>query len=92
MPGLVECDVVGPICETGDFLARQRPLPEVAQDDLMAIFSAGAYGMSMTLNYNDHGKPAEVLVDGDQVTVINERQRLVSMLETERQARTLELT
>lgn len=91
LPDLSLCDVVGPICETGDFLARQRLLPEVSQGDLMAIFSAGAYGMSMTLNYNDHGRPAEVLVDGGQATVINERQRLAALLETERQPRELSL-
>ena len=59
LPDLVNCDVVGPICETGDFLARSRSLPEVAQGDLMAIFSAGAYGVSMASNYNDHGRPAK---------------------------------
>ncbi len=82
-PGLIECDVVGPICETGDFLARSRFLPSVAQGDLLAVYSAGAYGMSMTSNYNDHGRPAEVLVDGDRALVINERQPLISLLETE---------
>ncbi len=91
LPGLVDCDVVGPICETGDFLARGRPLPEVAQGDLLAIFSAGAYGVSMASNYNDHGRPAEVLVDGRRATVIAERQSLAALLETERQPRELEL-
>lgn len=89
LPDLVECDVVGPICETGDFLARGRPLPEVAQGDLLAVFSAGAYGVSMASNYNDHGRPAEILVDGDRATVIAERQSLASLLETERQPREL---
>ena len=88
---LVECDVVGPICETGDFLARGRFLPLVEQDDLLAVFSAGAYGMSMASNYNDHGRPAEVLVDGERVYVVNERQILSSLLETERVARELDL-
>jgi diaminopimelate decarboxylase len=53
----------------------------------VAIFSAGAYGMSMASNYNDHGKPAEVLVDGDRVTLIGERQSLASLMETERAPR-----
>ncbi len=89
LPGLVECDVVGPICETGDFLARSRPLPEMAQGDLLAVFSAGAYGVSMASNYNDHGRPAEVLVDGANATVIAERQLLADLLETERSPRAL---
>ncbi len=90
LPDLVDCDVVGPICETGDFLARGRPLPEVAQGDLLSVFSAGAYGVSMASNYNDHGRPAEVLVDGDRATVIAERERLSGLLETERRSRRLE--
>jgi diaminopimelate decarboxylase len=85
------CDVVGPICETGDFLARSRALPPIAQGDLLAVFSAGAYGMSMASNYNDHGRPAEVLVDGETATVINERQTLAQLMETERAPRELAL-
>ena len=65
--------MVGPICETGDFLARGRSLPPLERGDLLAVFSAGAYGMSMASNYNDHGRPAEVLVDGGRATVIAER-------------------
>ncbi len=91
LPGLIDCDVVGPICETGDFLARDRPLPEVAQGDLLSVFSAGAYGVSMASNYNDHGRPPEVLVDGSRATVIAERQPLADLLETERRPRRLEL-
>lgn len=91
LPDLIDCDVVGPICETGDFLARGRPLPEVAQGDLLAVFSAGAYGVSMASNYNDHGRPAEVLVDGAKATVIAERQPLASLLEAERRPRDLDL-
>lgn len=91
LPGLERCDVVGPICETGDFLARDRLLPPIAQDDLVAVFSAGAYGISMASNYNDHGRPAEVLVDGERVRLINERQSLAALLETERAPRELPL-
>jgi diaminopimelate decarboxylase len=92
LPDLRDTEVVGPICETADFLARDRPLPEdVAQDDLLAVFSAGSYAMSMTSNYNDHGRPAEVLVDGDRAILINERQTLASLLETERVPRELDL-
>lgn len=87
--GLEVCDVVGPICETGDFLARARALPSVAQGDLLAVFSAGAYGMSMASNYNDHPRPAEVLVDGDRARVIHERVPLAVRLESERLPREL---
>jgi diaminopimelate decarboxylase len=89
LPGLHPCDVVGPICETGDFLARSRELPPVQRGDLIAVFSAGAYGMSMSSNYNDHGRSAEVLVDGKRAVVINERQKLAALLETERTPREL---
>ena len=92
LPDLRDSEVVGPICETADFLARNRPLPaDIRQDDLLAVFSAGSYGMSMTSNYNDHGRPAEVLVDGDKAIVINERQTLDALFETERTPRELEL-
>jgi diaminopimelate decarboxylase len=89
LPDLRSCDIVGPICETGDFLARGRDLPPVKRGDLIAVFSAGAYGMSMSSNYNDHGRSAEVLVDGGRVVVINERQRLAALLETEMAPREL---
>ena len=66
LPGLGEADVVGPLCETGDFLARSRPLPEgIEPGTVMAVFTAGAYGRSMASTYNEHPLPAEVLVDGD---------------------------
>ncbi len=86
---LVRCDIVGPICELADFLARDRDLPKVQRGDLLAVFSAGAYGMSMTSN--DHGRPVEVMTDGDEATVIGERQSLASVLEREREGRGLVL-
>jgi diaminopimelate decarboxylase len=89
LPDLHSSDLVGPICETGDFLARGRNLPPVKRGDLIAVFSAGAYGMSMSSNYNDHGRSAEVLVDGKRATVINERQQLATLLETETSVREL---
>jgi diaminopimelate decarboxylase len=89
LPGLEDCSVVGPICESSDFLAKHRLLPAVERGDLLAVFSAGAYGMSMSSNYNDHGRPAEVLVDGHRAWVINERQTLAALLATERERREL---
>ncbi len=70
----VVVDVVGPICESGDFLARERPLPEVAPGDLLAVMSAGAYGFVMASNYNSRPRPAEVLVKGDQFYLVRERE------------------
>ncbi|MBV8667231.1 MAG: diaminopimelate decarboxylase [Burkholderiaceae bacterium] len=66
-------DVVGPVCESGDWLARARQLA-IAQDDLLAIMCAGAYGMTMASNYNTRGRAAEVMVDGVHVHVIRERE------------------
>ncbi len=91
LPDLTACDVVGPICETGDFLARDRDLPAACQGDLLAVFSAGAYGMSLASNYNDHGRPAEVLADGGGARVIGERQTLVEVLASAREPRAVDL-
>jgi diaminopimelate decarboxylase len=67
-------DVVGPVCETGDFLARNRELAIVREGDLLAILDAGAYGAVLGSNYNTRGKPAEVLVDGKKGRLIRERE------------------
>jgi diaminopimelate decarboxylase len=67
-------DVVGPVCESGDWLARDRALA-VRQGDLLAIMSAGAYGMTMASNYNTRGRAAEVMVDGDRVHLIRKREQ-----------------
>ena len=74
LPGLQPCDVVGPICETGDSFAQDRPLPPVARGDLLAVFSAGAYGMAMASNYNTMPRPAEVLVTGNNAKLIRRRE------------------
>ncbi len=74
-------DVVGPICESSDFLARERSLPPVKRGDLLAILHAGAYGFAMSSNYNGHLRPAEVLVDGDSFRVIRARQTYDSLLD-----------
>ena len=67
-------DVVGPICESGDFMATERELPAVGQDDLLAVKSAGAYGAAMASNYNSRPRAAEVMVDGSAAFVINKRE------------------
>jgi diaminopimelate decarboxylase len=67
-------DVVGPICEGADFFAKDRPIPHVDRDDLIAIFTAGAYGFTMSSNYNSRCRAAEVLVDGDRFRVIRRRE------------------
>jgi diaminopimelate decarboxylase len=67
-------DIVGPVCESGDWLARSRSLA-IEEGDLLAIMSAGAYGMTMSSNYNTRGRAAEVMVDGDQVHLIRQREQ-----------------
>lgn len=67
-------DVVGPICETGDFFALDRELPEFAQGDFMAVMSAGAYGFVMGSQYNSRPRPAEILVQGDQYSEVRKRE------------------
>ena len=67
-------DIVGPVCESGDFFALDREMPDVREGDLLAIMSAGAYGFVMASNYNSRPLPAEVLVHGDKVRLIRERQ------------------
>ncbi len=73
--GALACDVVGPVCESGDWLARDRTLA-LAPGDLVAVMSAGAYGMSMASNYNTRGRAAEVIVDGDRVYCVRRRERV----------------
>ncbi len=73
-------DVVGPICETGDFFARDRKFPLVREGDLLAILDAGAYGAVLSSNYNTRGRAAEVLVDGSRATVIRRRESLQDQL------------
>ena len=75
-------DVVGPVCESGDFLGRDRTLA-LAADDLLAIMSAGAYGMSMASNYNSRPRAAEVLVDGAHTWVIRDRESVASLFANE---------
>jgi diaminopimelate decarboxylase len=76
-------DVVGPICETGDFLARDRKMAKTKQGDLLAFMSAGAYGFVMASNYNTRPRAAEVLVQGDQYWVVRKRETLEDLLANE---------
>lgn len=74
IPGAMKTDVVGPVCESGDYLAKDRWLPELLRGDLLAIFSAGAYGMAMSSNYNSRRRAAEVLVDANNHRLIRRRE------------------
>jgi diaminopimelate decarboxylase len=76
-------DVVGPVCETGDFFARDRELPVVDEGDLLAIMDAGAYGMVLASNYNTRPRPAEVLVSGKSAKVIRRRETVSDLLRGE---------
>jgi diaminopimelate decarboxylase len=76
-------DVVGPICETGDFFARDRELPPVAPGDLLAVLDAGAYGMSLASNYNSRPRAAEVMVEGRKVRLIRRRERVEDLWRNE---------
>ena len=77
-----EYDIVGPVCESADWLAKQRLLA-IRQGDVLAVESAGAYGMTMASNYNSRGRPAEVMVDGDKYYVVRQRETLADQLRGE---------
>ena len=79
----ITADIVGPVCETGDFFARDRVLPSVQPGDLLAILDAGAYGMSLASNYNSRPRPAEVLVHGERVRLIRRRETTEDMMAAE---------
>ena len=76
-------DVVGPICEAGDFLAKDRPLPPTKRGDLLAVFTAGAYGFAMSSNYNNRPRAPEVLVDGSGYRVIRRRETYDDLIAAE---------
>jgi len=79
----IVADVVGPICESGDFFAKDREISRPQRGDLLAVMSAGAYGFTMASNYNSHPKPPEVLVDGDHYYVIRARESLDDLIRGE---------
>lgn len=80
---LQDCDIVGPVCETGDTFARHRPLPPLAAGDLVAFLAAGAYGAVMASNYNSRPLVPEVLVDGDRLAIVRKRPTFDEMLAQE---------
>ena len=77
-------DVVGPVCESGDFFARDRALPPVDEGGLLAILDAGAYGMALASNYNTRPRPAEVLVSGKSVKLVRQREKVADLMRPER--------
>ena len=76
-------DIVGPVCESGDFFATDREMPELREGDLLAIMSAGAYGFVMASNYNSRPLPAEALVRGNQIGLIRRRQKVEELVQDE---------
>ena len=79
----IDYDIVGPICESGDFLAKDRLLPEMKQGELIAVYSAGAYGFTMSSNYNSRLRAAEIIVDGDDVIMARRRETYEDLLKLE---------
>ena len=82
-PNLQNADVVGPVCESGDFLAKDRMLPAAKQGDLLAIFTAGAYAMAMASQYNSRPRAAEILVDGTNARLIRRRETYEDLIAPE---------
>jgi diaminopimelate decarboxylase len=83
-PRTLTSDVVGPVCESGDFFARERDLPELASGDLLAVMSAGAYGFVMASNYNSRPRAPEVVVDGARCHVVRERETFDDLVRGEK--------
>ena len=77
-------DVVGPICESGDIIAKDRQLPQIEEGDLMAVLNAGAYGFSMSSQYNSRPRAAEVMVRQSKPVIVREREQLKDLLSTQR--------
>ncbi len=79
----VVADVVGPICETGDVIAKERELPSLKEGDYIAVLSAGAYGFTMASNYNSRPRPAEVMVEGENFKIVRQRETLSDLIARE---------
>ena len=80
----IVADVVGPICESGDYMATDREMTDVARGDLLAVMSAGAYGFTMSSNYCSRPRAAEVMVKGDQYYVIRKRESYEDLITGEK--------
>jgi len=80
---IANADLVGPVCESGDYLARDRELPDAREGDVLAVMCAGAYGFSMASNYNSRPRPAEVFVRGDRWAVVRERESYADLVKGE---------
>ena len=78
-----KADVVGPICESGDFLAKERLIAKVKEGDYLAVMSAGAYGFSMSSNYNSRLRAAEVMVKGNKAVLIRKRDTFEDLIRNE---------
>jgi len=84
LPVTVKADIVGPICESGDFFAKERKLPKVKEGDYLAVMGSGAYGFSMSSNYNSRLRPAEVMVSGAKASVIRKRENYEDLIRNEK--------
>ena len=83
-PRTERADLVGPICESGDFLAKERLIPKVKEGDYLAVMGSGAYGFSMSSNYNSRPRPAEVMVAGNKVSLIRKRENFNDLIRNEK--------
>ena len=83
-PERLLADIVGPLCESGDFFARDRDMPDVQPGDLLAVLTVGAYGFVLSSNYNTRPRPAEVLVHGAEAELIRPRETLEDLMAGER--------
>jgi diaminopimelate decarboxylase len=81
----LQADIVGPLCESGDFLARDRDMPDVQPGDLLAVLTVGAYGFVLSSNYNTRPRPAEVLVHGAESELIRARETVEDLMAGEKQ-------
>jgi diaminopimelate decarboxylase len=81
--GSIIADIVGPVCESGDFLARDRDIANVMPGDLLAVCTAGAYGFVAASNYNSRPRPPEILVEGDRFRVIRKREKYEDLIRGE---------
>jgi len=76
-------DIVGPVCESGDFFARDREMPEVKSGELVVLLDAGAYGMALASNYNTRMRPAEVMVEAGKARLVRRRETMDDLMGTE---------